>query len=104
MNELNLKKTLVLHQQNNQDSDEADILGKIAEDAKDLWDKKGFGLKENQLRNFIDIASSSGSVPVLLNFIRYQIGRNSNSRQWQEFGKELIGRLNDCDKIVKKNA
>lgn len=48
--------------------------------------------KESQLRNVINVASSSRSVPVVLNFIKYQIGRRE---EWQhkKFGEYLLDRL-----------
>ena len=38
-------------------------------------------LKENQIRNVVNVAGSAGSIEALLNFIRYQIARES---AWRE--------------------
>ncbi len=49
-------------------------------------------MEENQLRNLLNVAMESRSVEVVINFIRYQIGRNESA--WQkdkdEFGRTVI--------------
>ena len=49
-------------------------------------------LRENQIRNVINVAEESKSVGVVTNFIRYQIGRSAGGRQWQYngFGLRVI--------------
>lgn len=49
-------------------------------------------LEENQIRNVINVASSSQNVEVVTNFIRYQIGRSKSGKQWQygNFGEKII--------------
>lgn len=60
-------------------------------------------MRENQLRNVLDVALSTPSVEVVTNFIRYQMGRSSGNQAWlhnnfgqsvvQEIEKGLIPRL-----------
>jgi hypothetical protein len=49
-------------------------------------------MKENQIRNVLNVAEESKSVEVVTNFIRYQIGRSSSNQQWQYngFGLQVI--------------
>ncbi|MSP13171.1 MAG: hypothetical protein EXR62_09465 [Chloroflexi bacterium] len=57
--------------------------GSLAEKLKDS------GMKENQIRNVLNVASETESIEALANFIRYQIGR---SAEWgkQGFGDHLV--------------
>jgi len=50
------------------------------------------GMEESQLRNVLNVAQDSQSVPVVVNFIRYQIGRTRVGEQWQHngFGLQVI--------------
>jgi len=52
-------------------------------------------LEESQLRNLVNVAISSRSVEVVINFIRYQIGRSGSV--WgtgpNDFGHRVIGDL-----------
>jgi len=59
--------------------------------------------KESQLRNVINVASSSRSVQVVLNFIKYQIGRR---KEWQHanFGECLLDRLIRLSSIAQQIA
>jgi len=55
-------------------------------------------LGESQLRNLIAIANETQSPAVVLNFIRYQMGRDSRNRNWSkrvggEMGGETVGEL-----------
>jgi hypothetical protein len=49
-------------------------------------------MRENQIRNVLNVAEESDSVEVVTNFIRYQIGRSTGGRQWQYngFGLQVI--------------
>jgi hypothetical protein len=53
---------------------------------------KGSAMEESQLRNLLDVSLESGSIEVINNFIRYQIGRKSNA--WSDkqdgFGHYII--------------
>lgn len=55
--------------------------------------KKQFG--DSQFRNLIAIANETSSPAVVLNFIRYQIGRDSGKRNWgsEHAGSNLGDRL-----------
>lgn len=76
------------------------ISGELVEDAEELlentqlYQNKEF--KENQIRNVINVAAGSGSVPVVTNFIKYQIGRH---KEWQhkDFGETLIKKLDKLE-------
>ena len=48
-------------------------------------DQESSGMKENQIRNVINVARESGSVDVTTNFIRYQLGR-SEGKPWRYKG------------------
>jgi hypothetical protein len=53
------------------------------------------GLKENQIRNVVNVAGEIGSIEGLLNFIRYQIAREKNwqsgrSSKGLDFGHQVI--------------
>jgi hypothetical protein len=65
-------------------------------------------LEENQLRNLVNVALESGSVEVVVNFIRYQIGRSGNAWGTREddFGhmviQDLRGRVHElAEKAVE---
>lgn len=54
--------------------------------------KKDLG--ESQLRNLIAIANETRSPAVVLNFIRYQMGRDSRGRNWSKLaGGKRVGEL-----------
>lgn len=80
--------------------------GDLAEDAKffmddfdqTLWKNQ---LKENQLRNVINIANETECVPVVTNFIRYQIGRHSEWRK-ENFGERLIEKIDNLKESAKE--
>ncbi len=57
--------------------------------------KKRFG--DSQLRNLIAVANETASPAVVMNFIRYQIGRDNQRHGWgrEEDGKTLGQRLLD---------
>ena len=61
------------------------------------------GMEENQLRNVLDVAQESQSVPVVVNFVRYQIGRARTGEHWQYngFGLQVI---DDIEKTVAEAA
>lgn len=69
---------------------------KFLEDAGIVeFPKKQFG--DSQFRNLIAIANETSSPAVVLNFIRYQIGRDSGKKNWGRVhdGKNLGDRLLD---------
>ncbi len=72
-----------------------DTIVRRAAEAVQLLEPKGqgpSGMKENQIRNALNVAEESQSVEVMTNFIRYQIGRNKKDEQWryQGFGLRVI--------------
>jgi hypothetical protein len=91
------------------------ISGDLVRNAEELADNYlDKDLKENQIRNVINVASSAGSVLEVINFIKYQIGRCSPNKEWrykkgageETFGKRLIHELTklkeEAEKIVKR--
>ncbi len=70
-------------------------------------------MEENQLRNLLNVAVTSGSPEVVINFIRYQIAREKDKwgRGDNEFGHTVIRDLRETvnqlagtvEKHVKKN-
>lgn len=56
-----------------------------------FWDQT------SQLRNLIQIAQAETEVPVLQNFIRYQMGRRSTRDFWFLLGTEVIDTLEDIE-------
>jgi len=61
------------------------------------------GMEENQLRNVLNVAQESQRVTVVVNFIRYQIGRKRVGEQWQHngFGLQVI---QDIEKTASEAA
>jgi len=53
------------------------------------------GMEESQLRNVLNVVQDSQSVPMVVNFIRYQIGRARTGEHWQHngFGLQVIDDL-----------
>jgi len=63
-----------------------------------FWDQT------SQLRNLIQIAQAETEVPVLRNFIRYQIGRRSTREFWILLGADVIDALEDIEKVTSNEA
>lgn len=61
-------------------------------------------MRENQIRNVVNVAAESKRVEVVTNFIRYQIGRSSSGKQWQcnGFGERVIRDIEEG--VVAKGA
>ncbi|MEQ8192680.1 MAG: hypothetical protein ABRQ39_32240, partial [Candidatus Eremiobacterota bacterium] len=75
------------------DKQKTELIDKVEQLMKDsrIWEDDG--LKESQFRNLMNVANSTTSVPVITNFIKYQIGRtNRPNIQWhyKNFGINLI--------------
>jgi hypothetical protein len=51
------------------------------------------GLREAQLRNVINVADGTGSVELVKNFVRYQIGRQGGGWRHRGFGEALVERI-----------
>jgi len=60
-----------------------DIVRAATKAALLLQDSK---MEKNQIRNVLNVAEESGSVAVVTNFIRYQIGRSRTGEAWQHKG------------------
>lgn len=52
-------------------------------------------MRENQIRNVLDVATSTGSLAVVTNFIRYQMGRSGGNEAWlhNNFGQTVVSDL-----------
>jgi hypothetical protein len=88
-----LRRELLLEQAINKRLDE---LVRLATEAVLTLPKvRDHKLEESQLRNLAAVASGTRSIEVIVNFIRYQIGRASD--KWgmrpDEFGHTVIGHL-----------
>lgn len=59
----------------------------------------GRGLEESQLRNLQNLASATDSVPVLKNFIGYQMGRNSIPA---EVGKRILDDIQELERKAEE--
>jgi hypothetical protein len=79
--------------------------GDLVKNAEKLVDEtKIFNkLKEHQLGNIINIATTTHTVLVVTNFIKYQIGRHPEWRHG-EFGKRLIEKLESLEAVAKEIA
>lgn len=53
---------------------------------------EGGSMRENQLRNVLDVALNTESLETVANYIRYQIGRGPDWRH-KEFGEHVIAAL-----------
>jgi hypothetical protein len=49
-------------------------------------------MRENQIRNVLDVALSKPSLDVVTNFIRYQMGRSGGNQAWlhNNFGQKVV--------------
>ena len=71
---------------------------------------EGSGMKENQIRNVLNVAEESQSLAVVSNFIRYQMGRRDTKDAWQHkrrgirFGDQIIKQIEGPDGIVAQQA
>ena len=60
----------------------------------EVWTISKNDLGESQLRNLVAIANQTQSPAVVLNFIRYQMGRDSKGRNWSKYvGGQRVGEL-----------
>jgi hypothetical protein len=55
---------------------------------------KGSSMRENQLRNVLDVSLHTESIEVVGNYIRYQIGRGGSWKS-SNFGENVIAALGD---------
>ena len=80
---------------------------KFLEDARVVEIRKNdFG--DKQIRNLLEIANETASPAVVLNFIRYQIGRDPKNRGWgrveggKSLGDRLLFELNEREGIIAR--
>jgi hypothetical protein len=61
-------------------------------------------MRENQMRNVVDVALSTQSLDVVTNFIRYQIGRSGGSQAWlhNNFGQRVVQELESPEGVVHR--
>jgi hypothetical protein len=71
---------------------------------KEIWREDG--LKEAQFRNLMNVANSTTSVPVITNFIKYQIGRSKVDKGWnyKKFGELFIQLINNLKSKSEKSS
>lgn len=60
-------------------------------------EKKEAGLSPHQFTQLLQVAQESDSTPVVVNYLRYQIGRSDKESgwRWQTIGEYIINRLQD---------
>jgi hypothetical protein len=61
---------------------------------------QGGAMRESQLRNVLNVATSTESIEVVANFIRYQIGRSSDWAR-NQFGESIIQAIGKGGKIYQ---
>lgn len=67
---------------------------------------QGSSMRENQLRNVLDVALHTESIEVVGNYIRYQIGRGGSWKSGN-FGENVVAALGDnghVQRVAKKAA
>jgi hypothetical protein len=70
-----------------------------------IWQSK---MELNQLQNVLAVAQETGSVEVVKNYIRYQMGRDNTSNSWRRragtgpaFGDRLISELDHLHDVAE---
>ncbi|HZP02603.1 MAG TPA: hypothetical protein VFD30_20295 [Terriglobia bacterium] len=63
-------------------------------------------MRENQIRNVLNVATSTESLAVVTNFIRYQMGRSGGNQAWlhSNFGQTVVNDLESEKGEVAKLA
>jgi hypothetical protein len=61
-------------------------------------------MRENQVRNLLDVAASTESLLAVSNFVRYQMGRSAQDRAWLHngFGERIVKEIEDRTSTVQK--
>lgn len=70
---------------------------KLVDQAEPIWTK----LEESQLRNVAGVAASAMCVPVVTNFIKYQMGRQKNWK-YKDFGVKVINEMDAFEKVARR--
>jgi hypothetical protein len=67
---------------------------------------EGSKMKENQIRNVLNVARETPSLAVVTNFIRYQLGRSQTGPNWQHggFGIQVIEQIESPTGIIHRQA
>ena len=53
----------------------------MVDSSNGIWNEKK-GLKENQFRNVAAVGVAEECVEVIINFIKYQMGRSKKNKEW----------------------
>ena len=61
-------------------------------------------MRENQIRNVVDVALATQSLDVVTNFIRYQMGRSGGNQAWlhNNFGQKVVQDLENSEGVVQR--
>lgn len=95
MSNINVRRELAMNQKIDRHLDE--VVRHGGELARKL---QGGAMRENQIRNVLDVAKSTSSIEVVANFIRYQIGRSSDWGR-NQFGESLIKSVGQGGKVYQ---
>lgn len=64
-----------------------------------IWESR---MEEHQMTNLVGVAGQTGSVEVVKNFVRYQIGRDTRNENWRwrvgsvkNFGEQVVDKLDE---------
>jgi len=70
-----------------------------------IWESR---MEVHQMTNLVAVASETGSVEVVKNFIRYQIGRDTRNENWRwrvgsvkNFGEQLVDKLDELREMAE---
>ena len=83
------------------------LLGQMKEmvDNSRIWES---GMEVNQLQNLAAVAQETTSVEVVLNYIRYQIGRDGSTSSWRRaignappFGEQVVAELERLKEVAQ---
>jgi len=70
---------------------------KLVKQAESIWNE----LDDSQLRNVAGVATSTMCVPVVTNFIKYQMGRQKKKWNHNKFGLNVIEKMNGLEKKAR---
>jgi hypothetical protein len=82
---------------------EMDDVVRAATQAAVLLEPPG-NMQKSQLQNVLNVAEESESVAVVINFIRYQMGRGDTGKDWQHngFGLHVVRDITDDEGPVRQ--
>ncbi len=70
-----------------------------------IWESR---MEVHQMTNLVAVSGETGSVEVVKNFIRYQIGRDARNDNWRwrvggvkNFGEQLVDRLDELQDMAQ---